>query len=329
MQVKKGNKKTAIDKELALKLLEYMHLARKFEEGVQYYFSLGMIHGTTHLGIGEEGTGAGTCLALEEHDHMYATHRGHCAALCKGININGMMAEIFAKETGVCKGRGGSMHIADRDVGVMGANGILGPALPLACGSAFASKRRGEKDCVTAAFFGDGAFNEGAVHEAMNLAAAWDLPLLFVCTNNLYGMSTHISKVMKDTDLTKRAIAYGMKAVEVDGNDVLAVYETVREAREYAIKNSAPILIVENTYRTSGHSKSDGNLYRTKAEINEWKEKAPIPRLCATLLKEGVCTQEELDEIDAKTTKVIEDAVQFAIDSPYPKMEDIYEDVYA
>jgi len=317
------------DRELARRLLKYMHLARKFEEKVQYYFTLGMIHGTTHLGIGEEATGAGTCLALEPQDHMYATHRGHPAALCKGIDIKGMMAEIFAKEAGVCKGRGGSMHIADRDKGVMGANGILGPALPLACGSAFASKRRGEKDRVTVAFFGDGAANEGAVHEAMNLAAVWALPIIFVCINNTYGMSTHISKVMKDTDLTKRAIPYGMEALEVDGNDVMAVYQTVRKAREYVTAGNGPILVVEHTYRISGHSKSDGNLYRTKEEINRWKERAPIPRFCAALLEEGIFTREELDEVDAQTTRIIDEAVQYAMDCPYPKLEDIKKDVYA
>jgi len=296
---------------------------------VQHYFSLGMIHGTTHLGIGEEATGTGTCQALEKQDHVYATHRGHCTALCKGIDIRKMMAEIFAKETGVCKGKGGSMHIADRDVGVMGANGIVGPALPLACGTAFARKRRGENQCVTAAFFGDGAANEGAAHEAMNLASAWKLPVLFICVNNQYAMSTHISKAMKDTDLTKRAIAYGMKAYEVDGNDVLAVYETVREAREYALCNVEPVLVVEHTYRICGHSKSDGNRYRTKDEIKQWKEKAPIPRLCEWLLAGGLCTPEELDAVDKETTETIEDAVQFALDSPYPRLEDVYEDVYA
>jgi len=321
--------KQAIDKELALKLLRYMYLARKFEEAVQHYFALGMIHGTTHLGIGEEGTGAGTCLALEPQDHMYATHRGHCAALCKGIDIKGMMAEVFAKSTGVCKGRGGSMHIADKSVGVMGANGIVGPALPLACGSAFACKQRGEKNRVTAAFFGDGAANEGAVHEAMNLASAWGLSVIFVCTNNQYGMSTHISKAMKEIDITKRAAGYGMKAVEVDGNNVLAVYETVRNARKYVLETSEPIMVVEHTYRTSGHSKSDGNLYRNKEEINKWKAKAPIPVLCRTLLEKGVCAQEELDAVDSETTRTIDEAVRYAIDSPYPKLEEIYDDVYA
>lgn len=318
-----------IDKELAARLLRYMYLARKFEEKVQYYFSLGMIHGTTHLGIGEEATGAGTCLALKPHDHMYATHRGHCAALCKGIDIKEMMAEIFAKEAGVCKGRGGSMHIADRDKGVMGANGILGPALPLACGSAFASKRRGETDRVTAAFFGDGASNEGAVHEAMNLASVWDLPVMFVLTNNTYGMSTHISKVMKDTDLTKRAVPYGIKAVEVDGNDVLAVYQTVSEARDYIVKEKRPILVVEHTYRTSGHSKSDGNLYRSKDEINEWKDKAPIPRYNRQLVKMGILTDEEIKSIDDETTKTLDEAVEYALACPYPKLEDVAKDVYA
>lgn len=326
MGIKENNQ---IDKELAMKLLRYMHLSRKFEEQVQYYFTLGMIHGTAHLGIGEEGTAAGTCLALEEQDEMYATHRGHGQAICKGIDINSMMAEIFSKATGVCKGKGGSMHIADQNKGVLGANGILGASLPLACGVALAHKKRQEKEIVTAVFFGDGSTNEGAFHEAMNLAALWQLPLIFICINNTYGMSTHISKVMHDTDLTKRAIPYGMKSMEVDGNDVLAVYETTKAARKYVADGNGPLLLVEHTYRTSGHSKSDGNLYRTKEEINQWKEKAPIVRLTAKLLEAGICTQEELDALDVETTKIIDDAVKFAIDSPYPDVSQAYEDVYA
>lgn len=317
-----------IDKQLALMLLENMQKSRKFEEKVQYYFSLGMIHGTTHLSIGEEGAAAGTCAALEAQDDMFATHRGHSQAVCKGIDINKMMAEIFARETGVCKGKGGSMHIADKDKGVLGANGILGPSLPLACGAAFAHKRLKENK-VALAFFGDGASNEGAFHEAMNLASIWELPVLFICTNNTYGMSTHISKVMKDTEIEHRAIPYKMKAVTVDGNDVLKVYETVKEARKFAYENSAPMLIVENTYRISGHSKSDGNLYRTKEEIASWKEKCPIKRLKEKLLSENVAMQEELDAVDAKTTKIIDDAVEYALNSPYPKLEDVYDDVYA
>ena len=317
-----------IDKTLALSLLKHMHLGRKFEEGVQHYFSLGKIHGTTHLGIGEEGTGAGTSLALESQDRVYPTHRGHCAILCKGSNPRAMMAEIFSKKTGLCKGMGGSMHLADESAGVMGSNGIVGASLPIACGSAFAIKRRNEKNKVTVVFFGDGSLNEGTVHEAMNLASVWNLPIIFICVNNQYGMSTHISKVMKVTDLTKRAVPYGIKVLEVDGNDVLAVYKNIREARRYVLENNEPVMVVEHTYRISGHSKSDGNLYRSKEEMNEWREKAPIPRLCKTLLDEGICVQAELDTIEAEAKEVIDDAIQFALDSPYPDIEDIKNDLY-
>lgn len=317
-----------IDKDLAFKLLKTMEIGRKFEEKVQYYFSLGMIHGTTHLGIGEEATATGTCGALEKLDDMYATHRGHNSAIAKGIDVNGMMAEIFGRAAGVCKGRGGSMHIADKDCGVLGANGILGPSLALACGAAFAHKRRKENK-VALAFFGDGATNEGAFHEAMNLASIWGLPVLFVCTNNTYGMSTPIAKVMKNTNIEDRALPFKMKSYTVDGNDVLAVYNVVKEARQYAHENNEPVFIVENTYRISGHSKSDGNLYRTKEEIASWKAKCPIKRLEKTLLDEGIATQEELDEIDTETTKIIDDAVKYGLDCPYPKVEDIYNDVYA
>ena len=285
-----------MDKQLAAALLEKMMLSRKFEENVQYYFSLGMIHGTTHLGIGEEATTTGTCLALKKEDDMFATHRGHGAAIAKGIDLSSMMAEMFGKVTGVCKGRGGSMHIADRDVGVLGANG---------------------------------ATNEGIFHEALNLASVWGLPVLFVCTNNQYGMSTHISKVMKDTDITHRAIPYAMKSMSVDGNDAEAVYNTVREARSYVRARSEPVLIVENTYRISGHSKSDGNLYRTKEEIQYWKQLDPIELHRKKVLERGLLTEAEIGEIDASTTEMIERAVKYAIESPYPKVEDIYEDVYA
>lgn len=314
-------------KVLGMSLLHNMQNSRKFEEKVQYYFSLGMIHGTTHLSIGEEGVAAGTCAGMSAEDNMFATHRGHSQAVCKGIDINKMMAEIFGKETGVCKGKGGSMHIADIEKGVMGANGILGASHPLACGVALVSKKRKEKK-VTVLFFGEGSTNEGGFHEGMNLASVWELPVLFVCINNTYGMSTHISKAMKETDLTKRALAYGMPAVEVDGNDVFAVYETIKKAREFVV-NNGPMLVVAHTYRISGHSKSDGNLYRTKEEINEWKQKCPIKRLKHLLLEEKLCTQAELDEIDAQTTKIVEASVEFAIDSPYPSVEDVYNDIYA
>lgn len=317
-----------MDKDLAVRLLFNMYLVRKFEEAVQYYFSLGMIHGTTHLGIGEEATAAGTCAALKGEDGVFATHRGHGAAICKGINVNRMMAEIFGKATGVCKGHGGSMHIADPDVGVLGANGIVGPSMALACGAAFAFKRR-NKDAVAVAFFGDGATNEGVFHESLNLASIWGLPVIFVCTNNTYGMSTHISRVMKDTNIADRAIPYKMKAWTIDGNDVGLVYNTVSEARAYVRDKMEPVLVVENTYRISGHSKSDGNLYRTKEEINAWKKRDPILLFEKSAGAAGLLDADEIKALEEKADAAIKEAVQFAIDSPYPKVEDIYDDVYA
>lgn len=316
------------DKKLALKILENMYRCRKFEEKIQHYFSLGMIHGTTHLSIGEEATAAGTCAALTEKDQIFATHRGHSQVLCKGMDVNKMMAEIFGKATGSCKGKGGSMHFSDKDKGVMSSNGIVGPSLPMACGVAFAHKARKEK-AVTAVFFGDGATNEGAFHEAMNLASVWRLPVLFICVNNTYGISTHISKVMRDTDISKRAIPFGMQSKTVDGNDVEAVYYAVKQAREAVLQEEGPVLIVENTYRISGHSKSDKNVYRTQEEIDFWKEKCPILRWRQTLFDRNICTQEELDAAEAKTTKELEKAVQFALDSPFPSVEEVYQDIYA
>lgn len=317
-----------MDKQLAAQLLEKMLICRKFEESVQYYFSLGMIHGTTHLGIGEEASAAGSCLALDRNDAMYATHRGHSAAICKGVDVKRMMAEIFGKATGVCKGHGGSMHIADAACGAMGSNGIVGPSSALACGSAFAFKNQGKKNCA-AAFLGDGAMNEGVVHEAMNLASVWNLPVLFLCINNQYGMSTHISKVMKNTDIAARAKVYDMKSVTVDGNDAYAVFEAVSGARKTAVENSEPFLVVMNSYRISGHSKSDGNQYRTKEEIQHWKQLDPIRLFKEKVLSEGTLTSPEILDIEKRAESLISESVQFAIDSPFPGVEDIYEDVYS
>lgn len=316
------------NKELVLDLYKKMLLCRKFEENVQYYFSLGMIHGTTHLSIGEEGTAAGTCLAIEKEDQIFVTHRGHSNVICKGIDLKKMMAEIFAKQTGICHGRGGSMHIADIDKGIMGSNGIVGAVLPLSLGNAFANLHFENKK-VTVCFFGDGATNEGAFHESMNLASIWNLPIIFVCVNNTYGMSTHISKVMKDTNLEKRGEVYGILSVSVDGNDVLKVYETIKEAREHVAKGKGPILVVENTYRISGHSKSDGNLYRTKDEINEWKERCPIRFLKNKIIEANIATKQDLKLIDDEAAKIIDDAVDFALSSPVPNASEIYNGLYS
>ena len=316
------------DKELCRQLMLRMMLVNKFEETAFWLFGQGLVHGTMHLGIGEEATGVGTGAALTKEDYMLATHRGHGQTIGKGVDLNAMMAEILARATGTNHGKGGSMHICDFDNGILGANGIVGGNGPIACGAALSIKMKHIPDRVVACFFGDGASNEGSMHESMNLASAWKLPVLFVLTNNTYGMSTPLHKVVGDTDLTKRAIPYGMKAYECDGNDVLAVYATVSEARKYALENG-PALIVEHTYRTSGHSKSDGNQYRTKEEIQYWKDRNPILRFRQQLVEAGTFTDEEIDELDKQAEKIINDTVEYAKAQPQPELSDLETDVYA
>lgn len=315
-------------KELLKEMWQKMNLAREFENRVQWLFSMGLVHGTTHLGVGEEATAVGSILALKPQDYVFGTHRGHSQAITKGIDIDHMMAEILAKATGVCKGKGGSMHIADPDIHYFGADGVLGTSAVMCCGTALAIRKKKEEDRISVVFFGDGSSNEGAVFEAFNLASVWNLPVLFVCVNNTYGMSTPIAKVMKDTDIAKRAIPFGMPGESIDGNDVLTVYDTIQKARKYVLKEG-PMLVVENTYRISGHSKSDGNLYRTKEEINAWKEKCPIKHFRSYLTSHEVFEDEELDEMVRRAKETLDHAVEFAKSSPEPDVNDIYEDVYA
>lgn len=260
---------------------------------------------------------------------MLATHRGHGQALGKGVDLNSMMAEILARATGTNHGKGGSMHICDFDNGILGANGIVGANGPIACGAALTIKMKKIPNRVCAAFFGDGASNEGAILESMNLAAAWDLPVMFILTNNTYGMSTPLDRVVKNKDLKQRAAAFGFKAYECDGNDVLAVYETVKEAREYVVAGNGPVLVVEHTYRTSGHSKSDGNLYRTKEEIKYWADRNPIIRFRQFLTEKGIFTNEEIDAMQAGADKAIADAIEYAKAQPQPEVADLEADVYA
>ena len=317
------------DKELMKKLLLRMQLGRKFEEKIIWLFAQGLIYGTMHPGVGEEASGVGTCVALEEQDYIFATHRGHVQLIGRGIDVREMMCEILSRENGTNHGRGGSMHLADPAKGILGANGVLGASAPLSCGAALAVQMDHKKNTVVVDFFGDGSSNQGAVHESMNLAATWKLPLLFVLVNNTYGMSTPLNRVVNDMDLTKRGIPFGIQAFECDGNDVLSVYETIREARAYCVEHGEPVLVVENTYRTSGHSKSDGNLYRTKEEIDWWKAHNPIDRFKKVLLENNILTQEEIDAIDKESTDTIEDAAEFAKASPVPTVEHLLDNVWA
>ncbi|MEA4854638.1 MAG: thiamine pyrophosphate-dependent dehydrogenase E1 component subunit alpha [Christensenella sp.] len=308
-------------------MLEKMLLTRRFEEKVSYFFSMGMVHGTTHLYVGEEAVAAGVCCALEPNDYIESTHRGHGHCISKGIDLNKMMAELRGKITGYCKGKGGSMHIADLDRGNLGANGVVGGGIPLAVGAALTVKMK-KMDRVVVCFFGDGASNEGSFHEAVNLASVWKLPILFVCENNHYGMSVPQSKSMNIENIADRAKAYGIPGVNVDGMDVLAVYDEAQKAVKY-VKENGPMLLVANTYRYLGHSKSDANVYRTKEEIDSWKKKDAIKKLEHYLVDNKIFTQDEIDAIEKDTRQQIEDAVAFAEASEFPGLETIDQDIYA
>lgn len=320
---------------LTKQLLSDMYLkmvqTRYFEETAMKLFSQGKVHGTAHFCIGEEAAAIGTTSALEPNDLIYATHRGHGQSIGKGMDINRMMSEFLGKSTGFCKGKGGCMHIADISKGNLGANGIVGAQIPIAVGAALSlhMQKKGEKnDRIVVCFFGDGASNEGAFHEALNLASIWKLPVLFLCVNNEYGMSMHVNDHLNVPEIAARGAAYGIPGKRVDGNDVLAVYDAVLEARGHVL-NKGPVLVEAKTYRIMGHSKSDNNAYRSKDVISEWKKKCPILRMEKLLLKEKRITEKELEVLRDQASKNIENAVEYAMNSPELPVEAVFDDVYA
>ena len=317
-----------LSREKALDLYRKMLLTRYFEEQVDTFFARGMIHGTTHLYVGEEAIGVGACAALEPGDYITATHRGHGQVIGKGADPKLMMAELMGKATGYCKGKGGSMHIADVAAGILGANGVVGGGIPLAVGAALALQMQ-ERPQVVLCFFGDGAVAEGSFHESANLAGVWKLPVVFICENNQYGMSIPASRGLASLDFTVRAASYGMPGESVDGNDVLAVMEAVDRAVRRARAGEGPSLIECRTYRWKGHSKSDANRYRTREEIEEWKTRCPIKRFRAWLVQGGFVAEEEADRLEAEAKEEIARAVQFAQSSPDPSPDEIETDVYA
>jgi TPP-dependent pyruvate/acetoin dehydrogenase alpha subunit len=304
-----------------------MALTRAFEETAMQLFSLGKVHGTAHFCIGEEATGTGVCAGIEPQDLIYATHRGHGQSISKGMDIDRMMAEFLGKATGVCKGKGGCMHIADVSAGNLGANGIVGGGIPIAVGAALSTAMQ-KIDRVVVCFFGDGASNQGTFHEAVNLASIWKLPIVFACVNNCYGMSMNVNASMNISDISIRASSYGIPGMTVDGNDVRAVHEAARKARAHARK-TGPVLLVLNTYRIMGHSKSDSGAYRKKEEVEEWKRKDPIRRFASALVQEELFTESELSTMDAEAKAAIERAVAFAESSPEPSLDTVEQDVYA
>ena len=305
----------ATDPGWAREALLTMWRIRRFEEAVDDLFARGLMHGTMHLSIGQEASATGVCAALADGDLIASTHRGHGHCIAKGADLVPMMAELLAKDTGYCRGRGGSMHIADVSKGNLGANGIVGGGIPIAVGSALAQKLRGT-GAVVVCFFGDGATNEGAFHEAANLAAIWQLPVLLVCENNKYGMSFSTEKSMHVATVAERAAAYGMPGVRVDGNDVEAVHAAAREAVDRARSGGGPTLLEAVTYRWKGHSKSDKNLYRTREEIDEWRADDPIADFERRVLEAGSLTQAEVDAVREQARDEVRDSVRQSMQAP-------------
>lgn len=301
---------------------------RKFEERVRYLFLEGIMPGTIHQCDGQEAVGVGVCFALQAGDFIASTHRPHGHAIAKGLTLNEMMAELFGKTTGCCKGYGGSMHLGNMDKGMMPSVAIVGGNLPIISGMALAFKLQKKKN-VSVAFFGDGASNEGSFHEAINFAAMYDLPAIFVCENNLYGASTHISKTCRIENIADRAAAYGIEGRVVDGNDVIAVYLNSLELVEKARAGQGPILLELKTYRQAGQSRRDAKKYMDPEEMKLWFSRDPIRRFENVLLENDIMSQADFEAIAGEVDLEIETAVEFALASPLPLPEDALKGVFA
>ena len=310
-----------------LDMYRTMLTIRRFEERCNYLYMQGRIPSTLHLYIGQEAVATGVCANLRPEDYALSTHRPHGHAIAKGVSPRSIMAELFAKSTGCCQAKGGSMHVGDIDVGMVPAIAIVGANIPIAAGMALAAKRLGT-DRVTVCFFGDGAANEGAFHEGMNMAAIWDLPVVYVCENNLYAASTSVSVAFKIEDIADRAAAYGIPGVVVDGNDVVAVYEVAGEAIARAQRGEGPTLIECKTYRLCGHSRSDPRTYRSKEEEAAWEARDSIPNLGERLKEIGLATDETLATIENEVVALIDEAVAFAEKSLSPEPSDALKHVF-
>lgn len=315
-------------KELAEQYLLQMCQIRAFEEQAEKSYMAGKIHGTMHLSIGQEASAVGSVSVLNPDDFILSTHRGHGHCIAKGADLNLMMAEFYGKANGYCRGRGGSMHIADVASGNLGANGVVGGGIPMAVGVGLGLKMQKEGK-ILMSFFGDGAASSGAFHESMELSVIYQVPVVYVCENNQYAMSFPTRKWTTSERLASFAACYGMPGKFVDGNDLLAVLEAVEEAVAHCRGGNGPALVVCDTYRWRGHSKSDRNRYRTQEEIDEWKEKDPIERFIGYALKKKLLTQDEVDQIRTQASKDIESARQFAESSPEPDIDTLEEGVYA
>jgi pyruvate dehydrogenase E1 component alpha subunit len=322
----------ALDKALLMEMLRRMVRIRLFEEEVIRMVERGEIPGAAHSYIGEEAVAVGACLALRPDDWMTGNHRSHGHPIAKGGDVKKAMAELLGKRTGLCKGKGGSMHLADFSVGILGESGILGSSIPTAVGAALGSRQQGN-DRVAVAFFGDGASNEGAFHESINLAAIWKLPVIFLCENNQYAVTSSFKNMVATENISDRAAGYNIPGVLVDGQDAIAMYEVVSEAVQRARQGQGPSLIEGKTYRYYDHSLGLNRIvrapYRPDAEVEAWKQRDPIAIHQERLLSQGFATQAEIDQLQAEIAQEIEAAVAFARESPYPEPSALFEDMFA
>jgi len=311
-------------------MLRLMQTIRRFEERATQDYLAGDIYGVVHSYIGEEAVAVGVCSALEDGDQIVSTHRGHGHCIAKGADLDRMMAELYGRETGYCKGKGGSMHIADFDIGMLGANGIVGGGIPIATGAGLAAQMDG-KGRVAVSFFGDGASNAGSFHESLNIAATWKLPMLYVCENNRYAANTAAAETHAREDVAARAHGYDIPGVIVDGNDISAVYDAATTAVARARAGEGPTLIECKTYRWGRHTERPSQAEpRPAAEVEEWKTRDPIPRLVESLkAQQGQLTDEEWDEMDREILARISSAVAYAKASAFPKPEAALDDVFS
>ena len=316
-----------IEKERALLIYRNMNRIRSFEQKALSLFEANKLRGSVHLYIGEEAVAATVCSNLRDEDYIASTHRGHGHCIAKGARLDRAMAELMGKATGYCKGRSGSMHIADFTKGNLGANAIVGGGIPIAVGAGLASKMQ-KNGRVSVSFFGDGASNEGTFHESLNLASVWKLPVIFVCENNMYGISVPTWQSTSVKDISVRGMGYNMPGITVDGNDVEAIDAAFKQAYDRAIAGEGPTLIECKTYRWLGHWTGDPQVYRAREEVEEWKQKCPIKRYREKLLAQGLATAEELDAIEQAAVKEADEAAEFAINSPEPDPETLLDDVF-
>ena len=317
-----------IDRDTLVNLYHQMLLVRRFEEKSAEAYSSGKIGGFCHLYIGQEAVAIGAISAIRKDDYVLCSYREHAHAIAKGMTPESVMAELYGKAGGCSKGKGGSMHMFDKEVNFLGGHGIVGGQIPLATGVAFASKYKAT-DQVTLCFFGEAAVNQGAFHESLNMAQLWKLPCIYICENNQYGMGTSLARAMSSQDISQKACAYDIASEYVDGMDVLAVREATLRAVERARKEYLPTLLEVRTYRFMGHSMSDPGNYRTRAEIERHQERDPIKLFAASLKEQGVLSDTEFQEIEAEVKKKVEQAVLFAEQSPLPAPEELFTDVYA